>query len=68
MRLMEWEVYKMNSSSPNYEIDQRGRCQLGKHLKVTIQTDLQIGLFANREGQKCAEFSKEWLFIECRVR
>ncbi|VVC85251.1 hypothetical protein [Sideroxydans sp. CL21] len=45
MRLMEWEVYKMYSSSPNYEIDQRERRQLGKHL--------------NMEVKECAKFFKE---------
>ncbi|OIQ94414.1 hypothetical protein GALL_236610 [mine drainage metagenome] len=68
MRFMEREVYKMRPSCPNHEIDPRNRYRLGKYQAVAIQVDLQIDLFANREGQEYARLSKLWLFIESQVR
>jgi hypothetical protein len=59
MSFMEWEVYKMRPSCPNHEIDPRNRYRFGKYQAVVIRVDLQIYLFANREGQEYARLSQE---------
>ena len=54
MRFMGGEVYKMRPSCPNYEVDPRNRYRFREYHAVTIRVELQIDLFANREGQEYA--------------